>query len=537
LKPANPDRNHFCQTCGSELLLVGRYQVMRLLSDKGGFGKTYEVMDGNTPKVLKVLTEDRGKAVELFAQEARVLTQLKHPGIPKGEGSFIYHTRDGQTSLHCLVMEKVEGKDLEEYQKENQFKPIAPELALEWLSQLAFILHEVHRHKFFHRDIKPSNIILKPDGNLSLIDFGAARQVTGTIMAGEQSTGIYTPGYAPPEQQRGYAVPQSDFYALGRTFVYLLAGKEPNDPAIYDFQNNQLNWRKYAPHVGAKLADLIDKLMDERPANRPGDTKEILKEIIQIKKSLLKTEAKSKSPAQTASQKQTVRQPPSQPPSKVPPQPKPTTAPIIHGHHAGFWIRFKAAIVDDITVMALAASLAGLIVYKLAESGQLYNWGIEGYDSTDLIIKAALVSGIGTTVFGFIFSILGLALLAVSPDSILSLLPADLDWEILRDILWLIEGNLLLLIPLTFGAWIKWLYFTFSETIFKATLGKIIWRIQVNNLKGGRISFLQANSRYWGKLLSLIPFCAGFMLAGWTKNKRGLHDFIAGTIVVKKDFN
>ncbi|MGK7874586.1 MAG: serine/threonine protein kinase, partial [Xenococcaceae cyanobacterium] len=228
-KPKNAENQLFCQACGSELLLAGRYRVTHLLSDKGGFGNTYQVIHHNTFQVLKVLTNNHPKAVELFEQEARVLSQLNHRGIPKGEGDFTYFPRNSQNPLHCLVMEKIEGMDLEEYQKHRENRPIDQKLALEWLTQLAEILHEVHGHNFFHRDIKPSNIILRADGQLVLIDFGAVRQVTATIMAGAQNTGIYTPGYAPPEQEKGYAVPQSDFYALGRTFVYLLTGKAPTD--------------------------------------------------------------------------------------------------------------------------------------------------------------------------------------------------------------------------------------------------------------------------------------------------------------------
>ncbi|NES81964.1 MAG: serine/threonine protein kinase, partial [Moorea sp. SIO2B7] len=221
-KPQNPDHNLFCQACGSELLLAGRYRVINVLSDKGGFSNTYEVIHNDIIKVLKVLTNNNPKAVELFQHEAQVLSQLNHPGIPKGDGHFIYFPRNSQTPLHCLVMEKIEGMDLEEYQKQRKNRPIDQQLAIEWLKQLAEILHEVHTHQFFHRDIKPSNIIFRSNSQLALIDFGAVRQVTETLIAGGQNTSIYTPGYAPPEQEKGYAVQQSDFFALGRTFVYLL---------------------------------------------------------------------------------------------------------------------------------------------------------------------------------------------------------------------------------------------------------------------------------------------------------------------------
>lgn len=75
----NNNNNRFCQSCGSDLLLQGRYQVMRLLSDNSGFGKIYEADELGTPKILKVLKEhlnNNSKVVELFQQEAAVLGKL-----------------------------------------------------------------------------------------------------------------------------------------------------------------------------------------------------------------------------------------------------------------------------------------------------------------------------------------------------------------------------------------------------------------------------------------------------------------------------
>lgn len=284
-KPENSDNVLFCQACESELLLAGRYRVTRLLSSKGGFGKTYEATHNGTAKVLKVLINNQPKVVDLFQQEARVLKQLNHPGIPKGDEYFTCLLKDRQTPLHCLVMEKIEGLDLEEYQQQRDNRPIDQKLALEWLVQLTEILHEVHSQQFFHRDIKPSNIILKTDGQLVLIDFGTVREVTSTYMAKQAAggvTGIASAGYTPPEQLNHQAVPQSDFFALGRTFVYLLTGKAPTDPAIYDPLDDELNWRTHAPDISPQLADFIDRLMKRSANQRPANTQEILKCLAQI---------------------------------------------------------------------------------------------------------------------------------------------------------------------------------------------------------------------------------------------------------------
>jgi hypothetical protein len=291
-KRDNPDDVLFCQACGSELLLQRRYRVMRQLGG-GGFGITFEVNEvrTNTPKVLKVLINNQPKAVELFQQEARVLSELNHPGIPKVERDayFVYFPRDSQDGIHCLVMEKIIGMDLQKYMENQGMRPIDQTSAIEWLKELVTILHQVHSQNFFHRDIKPPNIMLRADGHLALIDFGTARALTQTYwfaQAQGQVTGINSAGYTPIEQMNGQAVPQSDFFSLGRTFVYLLTGKEPSDPAVYDSYHNKLGWRNYAPHISPQLGNLIDQMMAHLPSQRPVNTQEILYRIAEIEQTL-----------------------------------------------------------------------------------------------------------------------------------------------------------------------------------------------------------------------------------------------------------
>lgn len=287
LRPQNPKNILFCQACGSELLLEGQYRVIRQLGE-GGFGKTLEVSQNNTLKVLKVLILDDAKAVSLFQQEARVLSQLNHPGIPKAYKYFTFLPKNSHSPLHCLVMEKIEGLDLQKYLEQRGNHPIDEKIALLWLTQLANILHEVHQQNFFHRDIKPSNIMLKADGHLALIDFGTAREITQSYhhkAAGQKVTGIISPGYTPPEQLNGKAVPQSDFFALGRTFVYLLTGKSP-DVFAEDPRTGKLIWRNSATQVSKQVAGLIDYLMEQFPGKRPQNAKMILQCISEIDSTL-----------------------------------------------------------------------------------------------------------------------------------------------------------------------------------------------------------------------------------------------------------
>lgn len=273
--------------------MAGRYRIVKLLGT-GGFAQTFEVDDRGFSKVLKVLTEQNPKAITLFKQEAVVLQRLRHPGIPAVEpgGYFTFTPRYSKTPVHCLVMEKIQGENLEEWLATRNHEPITQQQAIGWLLQLTEILHQVHNQQYFHRDIKPANIMLRDPTQikafgteqLTLIDFGSAREVSGTYLAkmavGQQGTVISSKGYAPPEQENGKPVPQSDFFGLGRTFVQLLTGKHPLD--FYDPLNDELRWRQAAPQISPKLADFIDELMARLPGKRPQSTEMILQRLAEL---------------------------------------------------------------------------------------------------------------------------------------------------------------------------------------------------------------------------------------------------------------
>ncbi|MBD2446335.1 serine/threonine protein kinase [Nostoc sp. FACHB-152] len=287
-KPDNQanEKNRFCQSCGSALELPGRYRVIGLLSDKTGFGKVYEAFTQNRAKILKVLREDLStdaEAVAIFRREVAVLEQLHHPGIPKVDGYFQYQTRNGLV-LHCIVMEKIDGLDLEQWMNQQQYRPISQTQAIAWLQQLAEILNLVHHKQCLHQDIKPSNILLRPNGQLVLVDFSISKEVSQQYLAqfsnNDGMTSIISSGYGTLEQMKGQAVPQSDFFALGRTFVFLLTGRHPLD--MYDARNNLLHWRNFANHVSASLLDLIDWLMATNVEKRPNNAQEILLRLGEI---------------------------------------------------------------------------------------------------------------------------------------------------------------------------------------------------------------------------------------------------------------
>lgn len=292
-KPSDPLNDyHLCRSCGSQLLLQERYRVKRQLGESS-FSKIYEVEDcldcpareRSTLKILKVLLVNEAIAVALFRQEARVLSQLLHPGIPavNSDGYFTFFAKDRYQPLHCLVMEKVAGVNLEQWQQQHN-QPLSQAQALDWLRQLLETLHHIHHQLYFHRDIKPSNIMLTGSGQLVLINFGSAREVSHTSLVKVSAGDVIettSPGYTPLEQANGKAVPQSDFFALGRTFVALLTAKSPRD-FLEDPRNGQLLWQHRAPQVSQAVTDLIDDLMAPMPENRPHNAQMILQRIAAI---------------------------------------------------------------------------------------------------------------------------------------------------------------------------------------------------------------------------------------------------------------
>lgn len=287
----NPDNLEFCLGCGTPLLIDGRYRLLKPLRPLNPLLSTevFEVDDSGTPKVMKVLKDNREQLVKMFAREAWALQSLNHPGIPKVDldGYFPFTPNNSTQEVYCLVMEKIEGQNLEQWLEVNG--KLSQSLTLNWLRQLIEILDVIHQNRSLHRDIKPSNIMLKPDGQLVLIDFGTIRKITPTYLADvgiKNVTTNFSQGYTPPEQINGQTIQQSDFYALGRTFVHLLTGKPPFD-LPKNYQTGNLYWRDYAPHISKPLANFIDDLMAFNPADRPPNTAVIL-QYLTTKNLLLK---------------------------------------------------------------------------------------------------------------------------------------------------------------------------------------------------------------------------------------------------------
>lgn len=277
--------------------VIGKYEIERVIG-KGGMGTVYRVLDQNLqmPRAMKELLyhnekESAWKRKSLEA-EICVLKQTDHPMLPKIIDLF--HMPDAS----YLIMEYIEGMTLEEYIKENQ--KAAEEDAVKWGIQLADVLSYLHRLKppVLYLDMKPSNIILRSDGVLKLIDFGAAL----TDWRGmEQGQYMGTPGYAPPEQIQGGSVDmRTDVYALGATLYHLVTGVSPA------LQNCSVRTvREWDITLSAGLERVISKAAALNPKERYWDAGRMKQElehvdaptrrrrrnfIIEYKKNLLYTE-------------------------------------------------------------------------------------------------------------------------------------------------------------------------------------------------------------------------------------------------------
>ena len=272
--------------------MEGQFRVLRMLG-AGGCGKTYEVSDRDrTLKVLKILSNNDPKYVELFQREALLLSHLKHPGIPSVERNayFTTHPKNSSDPLHCLVMEKIIGLDLHKYLRQRG-QPIAERLAWHWLYQLADILKTIHYQNILHRDIKPSNIMLKADGNLALVDFGTARSITNIYESETPvpATRIMSALYTPDEQMKGHPVTQSDFFALGRTFIFLLTAKDLGE--FYDPLNAEFDWSNSTDSISPEFVSLVNALTAPLPIDRPSSAADILEQLKAIKTAVFREES------------------------------------------------------------------------------------------------------------------------------------------------------------------------------------------------------------------------------------------------------
>lgn len=204
--------------------LKNRYRLL-IRVGAGGFSSVYLAQDiqAGTIVAVKVLHEhlsSEGKYVRQFLKEAEKVAKLHHPHIVR------ILDQGEEQGLFFLVMEYVQGKTLNQILLEQ--KKLHLPQALSILSQVAQALQEAERMGIVHQDIKPQNLMLTPDGEVKVMDFGIARDLTGTTLS---TTGFlaFTPRYASPEQMEGRkdVDVRSDLYSLGVVLYEMLVGALP----------------------------------------------------------------------------------------------------------------------------------------------------------------------------------------------------------------------------------------------------------------------------------------------------------------------
>lgn len=253
--------------------IAQRYQILDTLG-QGGIGITYEALDLQTNRrvALKELSLRRlndWKVLELFEREARILSQLNHPSIPKYLDYFQVDTpRDRQ---FYLIQELAQGHPLSSlvesdwHPSETEVKRIAEQL-LEILCYLQQLTPPV-----IHRDIKPSNIIRREDGQLFLVDFGAVQDTYRHTMT-RGSTVIGTYGYMAPEQFRGQAYPATDLYGLAATLIFLLTHQSPADLPQHRLK---IDFRSQL-QLSSDFADWLEIMLEPAPEDRFESAKQAL---------------------------------------------------------------------------------------------------------------------------------------------------------------------------------------------------------------------------------------------------------------------
>ncbi|MEG4493493.1 serine/threonine-protein kinase [Microcoleus sp. D3_18_C4] len=416
----------FCTTCGMPLILGGRYLPVRLLG-QGGFGAAFLARDRYTPamrqcvaKLLQPsvsLTPPQLKIAQtLFEREAAVLEELgnEHSQIPSLLAFFeltVTSLQPGKNDqFFYLVQEFIDGKNLEdELAVKGRFSEAE---TLEVLREILKVLDFVHSRGSIHRDIKPANIMRGKNGRLYLLDFGAVKQVTQSVGSAKASTGIYSLGYAPPEQMSGQEVyPATDLYALGVTCITLLSGLQPTE--LFDSYRNEWNWQSRV-QVSSRLAHVLDRMLLSAPSQRFQSAREV--------------EAALMSGPQQHSQPPTVVVAPPPIPLQPTLPPPPVRVPATHpgglqpSQRATFsiWEVLSGAAFTGFEAGVLAIALTSLLaspglsigLLGMIVAGLIYGQYRRAIEQTEM-----LIIGAGTVALLWFFPVLQTAAVAIYPNS------------------------------------------------------------------------------------------------------------------------
>lgn len=241
-------------------VIDGKYEILTEIG-RGGMSVVYLAMDTHLNKqwaVKEIKKKGGGKNDEIVVNsllaEANMMKRLDHPSLPR-----IVDIIDNGITIY-VVMDYIEGESLDKILNEYGAQP--EELVVGWAKQLCDALGYLHSQKppIVYRDMKPANVMLKPEGNIKIIDFGIAREYKEQNLA--DTTVLGTKGYAPPEQYSGQTDPRSDIFALGMTMHHLLTGVDPRNGEAY------APVRQWNPEISEGVEAIIDKCVEPAAENR-----------------------------------------------------------------------------------------------------------------------------------------------------------------------------------------------------------------------------------------------------------------------------
>lgn len=401
----HPLKQKYCSACRMELVLRGHYLPQSVLG-KGGFGTAFLAIDIDSPTRSKCVVKlfqppinlsdsQMETALTLFAREAQVLERLgrRHPQIPNLYAYFPLPVTNPLTNkseeLFYLVQEFLDGEDLEKV-RDRKGKLSEAEVT-NILREILGVLDFVHSEGAIHRDVKPSNIMQESDGRLSLLDFGAVKEVTTPNSAQRGPTTICSPEYAPPEQiMNGQVNVTSDLYALAATCVVLLTDKDSNE--LRDSASNTWQWRKHA-QVSSGLADILDKMLMAKPSDRFPSAQAVLSALNSTSNILSAQSIPSTSPqigtVPTAPVPNPVTPPPAKPARVAPAQSAPPPPPLAASKPA------PAPVVNPAPPMPLTRFL-GNAAFLGAEGGLL------AIATASLLTTIAVASGAWIIILGIL---------------------------------------------------------------------------------------------------------------------------------------
>jgi serine/threonine protein kinase len=261
-----PGSDSRCGYCGVARA-PGGYAVERVLAQTP-HGRVYRARSARGEvvalKELQFASVPGAQDIDAFEREAATLKTLHHPQIPRYIESF--PEGEGVHLRLYLAAEFIEGEPLSARIARGPFSEAA---LRDVAGQVLRVLVYLHQLGVLHRDIKPDNILVRPGGELVLVDFGSARQLSGTRTYGSTLVGTF--GYMPTEQLGGTVDATSDLYALGATLLHAGSGKAPSDLLNSDMA---LRVPRDLP-----LRDLIARLVQPRRERRIQSAREALEAL------------------------------------------------------------------------------------------------------------------------------------------------------------------------------------------------------------------------------------------------------------------